>query len=131
MNRLHSRHKTRANASTVMLDIPPKSRLRGRLCSKFNLDMTSRLFFGRLNHMRSSQTGRLTKLVAFEPKRSVTSASRGPERSPSGQLAIAMFDSTAPVRGALIQGFAQPTFHCGPASQCGLNPILDKSGRSD
>jgi hypothetical protein len=62
-----------------MLDIPPKSRLRGRLCSKFNLDMTSRLFLGRLNHMRSSQTGRLTKLVAFEPKQPGTSAGIGAE----------------------------------------------------
>jgi hypothetical protein len=68
MKRLHSRHMTRANANTVMLDIPPKSRRRGRLCSKFNLDMTSGLLCGRVDNTQLSETNGLTKLVAFDPK---------------------------------------------------------------
>lgn len=58
---------TRANASTIVLDTPPRSRLRGMDCSNFNLDMTHTCL-GHLNHSRSLRPAGLSKLVAFEPK---------------------------------------------------------------
>jgi hypothetical protein len=58
-------HSTKATANTVTLDIPPSSRLGSTLCSKFNLDMTSRLSFGAnelyaiISGRRFNQNGRL------------------------------------------------------------------------
>jgi hypothetical protein len=62
---------------------------------QFGHDITP--VFGRLNHMRSSQTGGLTKLFAFEPKQTGTSASEGTQRSSRRPVAIALFTSTTPL----------------------------------
>src|SRR5579872_265214 len=68
---------TRAKANTVMLDTPPKSRLRDKPWSKFNLDMTSRLAVGGSNYARFANAGGLRKRVAFEPNQTGIMAHQG------------------------------------------------------